>query len=235
MGSSEAHDGHRSVAGGLARAAVFGVNDGLVSNVSLILGFAASGVDNTVVRLAGLAGAVAGGISMAAGEWVSVSAQNDLIERELEVELRELRHNTEHETEELAAIYEGHGMEPSSAARAAAEVMRRPDEALAVHAREELGVDPGELPNPWMAAILSLVSFLVGAVAPIVPWYITSGTAATIAALSIGVLAAAAVGAAVGRFAERSVAWAATRQVLIVLGACLVTWLIGRLVGINLA
>lgn len=235
MGSSEAHDGHRSVAGGLARAAVFGVNDGLVSNVSLILGFAASGVDNTVVRLAGLAGAVAGGISMAAGEWVSVSAQNDLIERELEVELRELRHNTEHETEELAAIYESHGMEPASAARAAAEVMRRPDEALAVHAREELGVDPGELPNPWMAAVLSLVSFLVGAVLPIIPWYITSGTAATIAALTIGVAAAAAVGAAVGRFAERLVVWAATRQVLIVLGACLVTWVIGRIVGINLA
>ena len=96
-------------------------------------------------------------------------------------------------------------------------------------------VAPGELPNPWMAAVLSLISFLVGAVLPIIPWYITSGTAATVAALTIGVAAAAAVGAAVGRFAERPIVWSATRQVLIVLGACLVTWVIGRIVGINLA
>jgi VIT1/CCC1 family predicted Fe2+/Mn2+ transporter len=160
----EPHNGHRSVSGGLARAAVFGVSDGLVSNVSLILGFAGSGVDSTVVRLAGLAGAVAGGISMAAGEWVSVTSQNDLIGRELEIERRELRHNTEHETAELAAVYESHGMSADRAAEAAADVMRHPEVALAVHAREELGIDPDDLPSAMWAAGLSLVCFLFGAV-----------------------------------------------------------------------
>ena len=129
----------------LARAAVFGVNDGLVSNVSLLLGFAGCGVDAVVVRLAGLAGAVAGGDLMAAGEWISVSAQNELIERELDVERRELRAQPEAETAELAAMYEPHGMTPTRARAAAADVMRRPDEALVVHAREEFGIDPDTL------------------------------------------------------------------------------------------
>ena len=104
---AESHPGHRSVTGGLARAAVFGVSDGLVSNVSLVIGFAGAGVDSSVVRLAGLAGAIAGATSMAAGEWVSISAQNELIYRELDIERRELVHNTESETAELAAMYEG--------------------------------------------------------------------------------------------------------------------------------
>ena len=169
------HPGHRAVSGGLARAAVFGVNDGLVSNVSLLLGFAASGVDTSVVRLAGIAGAVAGAISMAAGEWISISAQNDLIERELDVERRELKHNPEFETAELAAMYESHGMDAGRAARAAAEVMREPATALVVHAREELGIDPDDLPSAIGAASLSLVCFLFGAVLPLIPWFVGSG------------------------------------------------------------
>jgi VIT1/CCC1 family predicted Fe2+/Mn2+ transporter len=235
MASPASHEDHRSVSGGLARAAVFGINDGLVSNVSLILGFAASGVDSTIVRLAGLAGAVAGAISMAAGEWVSISAQNDLVQRELDIELRELEHNTESETAELAAIYEGHGMEPSSAAQAAAEVMRSPADALAVHAREEFGVDPGLLPSAFRAAVLSLVSFIIGALLPLIPWFIGSGTVATILSLAIGMVAAGIVGAVVGKFAERPMVWAAIRQVLIVLVACGATYLIGQIFGITLS
>jgi vacuolar iron transporter family protein len=227
------HVGHRSVAGGLARASVFGLNDGLVSNVSLILGFAASGVDTSVVQLAGIAGAVAGGISMAAGEWVSVSAQNDLIERELEVERRELRRNPELETAELAAVYERHGMDHEHAQEAAEAVMRRPDTALAVHAREELGVDPDEMPSPWWAAGLSLVCFLFGAVLPLIPWFIGSGGAAAFASVAIGVVAAAIVGGLVGRLAERPLPRAIARQVGIVLGACAVTYAIGELIGVN--
>ncbi len=213
---------------------MFGVSDGLVSNVSLILGFAGSGVDTTVVRLAGLAGAVAGAISMAAGEWVSVTSQNDLIRRELEIERRELEHNTEHETEELAAMYESHGIQPERAAAAAADVMRQPEAALAVHAREELGVDPNDLPSALWAAGLSLVCFVFGAVLPLIPWYIGSGTAAAWASLGIGVAAAAIVGGLVARFAERSIASGVARQVLIVLVACGATYLIGELVGVNL-
>lgn len=213
---------------------MFGVSDGLVSNVSLILGFAGSGVDASVVRLAGLAGAVAGGISMAAGEWVSVTSQNDLIERELEIERRELVHNVEHETDELAAIYESHGMAPQRAAEAAAEVMQRPDQALAVHAREELGVDPHDLPSALAAAGLSLVCFLLGALLPIIPWFVGSGGAASWASLAIGVVTAAIVGGIVARFAEKPLRTGVVRQVVIVLVACGVTYAIGQIVGVNL-
>lgn len=211
-----------------------GVNDGLVSNVSLILGFAATGVDTSVVQLAGIAGAVAGGISMAAGEWVSVSAQNDLVHREVEVERRELRHNPEHETEELAELYVEQGMAPQQAREAAEAVMERPEVALAVHTRNELGVDPNELPSPWWAGGLSLVCFLFGAVLPIVPWFLGSGNGAAIASVAIGVVAAAIVGALVGRLAELPLPRSIIRQVAIVLGACAVTFLIGQLVGVNL-
>jgi vacuolar iron transporter family protein len=228
------HPGHRSVAGGSARAAVFGISDGLVSNVSLILGFAGTGVSGSVVRLAGLAGAVAGGISMAAGEWISLTSQNDLVQRELDVERRELVHNHEFETAELASMYEEHGMAPERAAAAAAEVMQVPDVALTVHAREELGIDPRDLPSPISAAALSLVCFLVGAVLPVIPWMISDGNGAAWASLLIGVAAAAAVGAVVGRFAERPVGLSVIRQVAIVLVACGVTYLIGELVGVNL-
>jgi vacuolar iron transporter family protein len=230
----EPHPGHRSVSGGKARAAVFGVNDGLVSNISLVLGFAATGVDNSVVQLAGIAGAVAGGISMAAGEWVSVSAQNDLIERELEVERREHINNPEHETEELAELYAEQGMELEHAQEAAAAVMRTPEVALTVHARHELGIDPDELPSPYWAGGLSLVCFLFGALVPIVPFFIGSGTAAIMTALAIGVTMAAVVGALVGTFAERSLPRSVVRQVGIVLAACTITYVIGQVVGVNL-
>jgi VIT1/CCC1 family predicted Fe2+/Mn2+ transporter len=211
------------------------MSDGLVSNVSLLLGFAGSGADTTVVRLAGIAGAVAGAISMAAGEWVSVTSQNDLIERELTIERRELAHNTEHETEELAAIYESHGIDPQRAAAAAADVMRRPETALAVHAREELGVDPDDLPSAFWAAGLSFVCFIFGALLPLIPWYLGSGGGAALASLSIGVVAAAVVGGLVAKFAERPLVFGIVRQVVIVLVACGVTYFIGELVGINLA
>jgi VIT1/CCC1 family predicted Fe2+/Mn2+ transporter len=228
------HQAHRAVAGGNARAAVFGISDGLVSNVSLILGFAGSGVGGSVVRLAGLAGAVAGGVSMAFGEWISLTSQNDLINRELDVERRELEFNHEFETAELAGMYEQHGMAPERAAAAAAEVMQVPHLALTVHAREEFGIDPRDLPSPLSAAVLSLVCFLVGALLPVIPWAIGGGAAAAWSSLAIGVVTAAFVGAAVGRLAERSVGFAVTRQVLIVLVACGATYLIGELVGVNL-
>jgi VIT1/CCC1 family predicted Fe2+/Mn2+ transporter len=229
----EPHGGHRSVSGGLARAAVFGVSDGLVSNVSLLLGFAGSGVDNTVVRLAGVAGAVAGAISMAAGEWVSVTSQNDLINRELDIERRELVTNTVHETEELAAIYESHGMTPRSAATAAEEVMQQPETALAVHAREELGIDPDDLPSAIWAAGISFVCFVFGALLPLIPWYIGGGATAAWASLTIGVVAAGVVGGIVARLAERRTIKGVIRQIVIVLVACGVTYLIGDLVGVN--
>jgi VIT1/CCC1 family predicted Fe2+/Mn2+ transporter len=228
------HGGHRQVSGGLARAAVFGANDGLVSNVSLILGFAASGVDSSVVRLAGLAGMIAGAISMAAGEWISISAQNELIEREVAVERRELARNTDEETVELAAMYERHGMSPEIARIAAEDVMQSPEVALQVHTREEMGVDPQELPSALKAAALSLLCFSFGAVLPVIPWFVSAtGTAPTVATIVIGVVAAGTIGALIGLSAERSVPKSVLRQIAIVLVACAVTYSIGELVGVN--
>ena len=167
---TEFHGGHRPVPA--ARPApVFGINDGLVSNVSLILGFAGSGVDSSIVRLAGLAGAIAGGISMAAGEWISISAQNELVEREVAVERREPAGNAEAETDELAAMYESHGISPDTARVAAEDVMTSPEIALRVHTREEMGIDPHELPSAFQAAAISFVCFMFGALLPVIPWF----------------------------------------------------------------
>jgi vacuolar iron transporter family protein len=234
MTRQELHGGHRAVSGGLARAAVFGINDGLVSNVSLILGFAGSGVDSSVVRLAGLAGAIAGGISMAAGEWISISAQNELVEREVAVERRELARNTDAETAELASMYEGHGISPPTARAAAEDVMKSPEKALRVHTREEMGVDPLDLPPALKAAVISFFCFMFGALLPVIPWFTgASGFAPAAVSVAIGVVAAGFVGAAIGRFAERSIPKSIVRQILIVLVACAVTYSIGELVGVN--
>jgi VIT1/CCC1 family predicted Fe2+/Mn2+ transporter len=214
----EGHPDHRALAGGAARAGVFGFSDGLVSNVSLIIGFAAGGVDSSVVRLAGIAAAVAGAASMAAGEWVSISAQNDLVEREMALELRELKLHPEAETSELAAMYRQHGMSREQAAIAAAEVMRDPERAVVVHAREEFGLDADNLPNPIQ----------------IVPWIFSSGNTARYASVIVAVIAAAAAGYAIGQQAERSKISSAVRQVAIMLLAVGVTYVIGRLVGVSI-
>ena len=161
---------HRSVAGGVARASVFGVSDGLVSNISLIIGFAGSGVASSVVRLAGLAGLVGGAFSMAAGEYVSVAAQNELIERaSSRSNDRELRRNPEAETAELTRMYMAKGVDGKRAREVATDIMRDPETALGVHAREELGVNPDELASPLRTALASFLAFVLGAVVPLVP------------------------------------------------------------------
>ncbi len=232
---AERHPGHREVSGGLARAAVFGMSDGLTSNVLLVIGFAGSGADASVVRLAGIAGAVAGAVSMAAGEWISISAQNELVIRELDVERRELQVNSASEQAELEAIYLGHGMERSTAAQAASDVMRDPERALTVHAREEFGLDPHELPSALYAALLSFVCFVAGAALPVIPWLGGSGNTATIWSIALGVLAAAGLGWAIGQFAERGRIRSAVRQIAILLGACVITYSIGKVLGVQVS
>ena len=227
----EGHPDHRALAGGSARAGVFGFSDGLVSNVSLIIGFAAGGVDSSVVRLAGIAAAVAGAASMAAGEWVSISAQNELVEREIALELRELKLHPGAETSELAAMYRQHGMSAEQAASSAKEVMQNPERAVMVHAREEFGLDPNHLPNPIQIAMVSLITFLGGAMLPVLPWIFGSGNSAKYASVAVAVFAAAIAGGAIGQQAERSKVTSAVRQVLIMLLAVGVTYIIGRLVG----
>jgi vacuolar iron transporter family protein len=222
---------HRDIRSGGARAAIFGVSDGLVTNVSLILGVAGAHPAGTIVRLTGLAGLVAGAFSMAAGEYVSMQAQRELLQRELDVERQSLRRAPEAERRELTAIYEQRGLDPGLAAELVDEVMRDPDIALETHAREELGIDPGALGSPWRAAISSFVTFAIGALLPLLPWLVTSGTAATLGSVVVGAMASLLVGGAVGFFTGRSLVRSAVRQLAVAALAAGVTYGIGRAVG----
>lgn len=222
---------HRDVGGGQARAAIFGVSDGLVSNASLILGVAGADSGSDFVRVAGLAGLVAGAISMAAGEWVSVQAQRELLERELALERRELLNNPEHEAEELAALYVSRGIDRTDAQRMAEAITGDIDLALEVHAREELGVDPNSLGSPVGASVWSFVSFALGAFVPLLPWFFASGAAATIVSLVLALLAALVVGATLAVFTQRSKMRTALRQAAIAAAAAGVTWVIGSIAG----
>jgi len=224
---------HRDVQGGEARAAVFGVSDGLVSNVALILGIAGASTDGSLVRLAGISGLLAGAVSMAAGEWVSVRAHNELVERELEIERRSLADNPVAETRELAAIYERRGLKPDVAESLASEIMADLEIALDVHAREELGVDPEGAGSPFGVAATSFFAFTLGAFLPLAPWLVSEGTGAVIASVIVGMVAAAIVGVAIAVFTERSRIWTAARQMAVAAGAAGSTYLIGSLLGVS--
>jgi VIT1/CCC1 family predicted Fe2+/Mn2+ transporter len=224
---------HRDVQGGVIRAGVFGVSDGLLTNVSLILGVAGASPGAGVVRLAGLAGLLAGAFSMAAGEYISMSAQTELIRREVAVEKEALRSSPEEERQELADLYVSRGVAPAVAAEVAEALMRDPEVALEVHSREELGVDPSRVGSPWGAAISSLLTFAAGALVPLLPWFFTSGLGAVVASIALGAAASLAVGGAVGYFSDRSVVRSALRQVLIAAAAAAVTFGIGRVVGVS--
>ena len=226
---------HRDVQGGTARAAVFGVSDGLVSNVALILGIAGASTDGSLVRLAGVSGLLAGAISMAAGEWVSVRAQNELIERELEIERRSLAENPEAETRELAAIYRSRGLDEEQAEQIAAGVMADPEVALDVHAREALGVDPDGVGSPALVAVSSFVAFAIGALVPLLPWFFADGSEATVASVVLGTIAAALVGWLVGSLTERSRVRTAARQVAVAALACAATYMIGSALGVSVS
>jgi VIT1/CCC1 family predicted Fe2+/Mn2+ transporter len=226
---------HRDIRGGSARAAVFGVSDGLVSNVSLILGVAAASPGAGVVRLAGLAGLIAGAVSMAAGEYVSMKAQTELLQRELDLERRELRRNPHVEQVELTQIYQSRGVDPDQARELAEVMMRDPEIALETHAREELGIDPNALGSPQGAAISSFFAFAVGALIPLLPWFFGSGTAAVVASVVLGALAAIVVGALLARFTGRSIIFSASRQFAIAAVAAGVTVVVGKVVGVGVS
>ena len=234
MGTGMVHR-HRDVQGGAARAAVFGVSDGLVSNVALILGIAGASTDPTFVRVAGVSGLLAGAISMAAGEYVSLRAQAELVERELEIERRSIAENPEAETAELAAIYRERGLDPDHADQVAEGLMADPEVALDVHAREELGVNPAQLGNPMVASASSFGSFALGAFVPLVPWLGGGGNNAVWASVILGLSVAALVGAVLARLTERSVVRTVARQLLVVGGACGATYLIGTALGTSVA
>lgn len=224
---------HRDIQGGTARAAVFGANDGLVSNVALVLGVAGAGPGAGFVRLAGLVGLIGGAVSMAAGEYVSMRAQAELLEREIEIERTELHRNPRHEAQELTQLYRSRGMDEAQATSLVEHLMSDPELALRTHAREELGIDPDELGSPWGAAASSFVAFSVGASVPLAPWFVTSGTGALVASIVLAIAAALAIGAALAHFTGRSATRSALRQAGIASFAAAVTWVLGSLVGVG--
>ena len=224
---------HRDLHGGAARAAVFGVSDGLVSNVSLILGVAGAAPAAGIVRLAGLAGLIAGSVSMGAGEYVSMKAQSELLEHELDMERRELRRNPHLETMELAQIYVSQGVDPERARLVAEELMADPEQALRAHAREELGINPDSLGSPVTAALSSWAAFTVGALVPLLPWFFVRGNHAVIASVVLGVIASLAVGASLARFTQRPLLRSALRQLAIGTLAAGVTFGVGKVVGVG--
>jgi vacuolar iron transporter family protein len=226
------HEGghhHRDVSGGWLRPAVFGAMDGLVTNVSLIAGVGGGGGTAHTIVLTGLAGLAAGAFSMAAGEYVSVSSQNELIYAEVDKERLELEHNAAAEQAELASMLRARGVSPATARQAAAEISAQPEKALAVHALEELGVDPSELPSPVVAAGASLASFAVGAVIPLLPYLF--GLHVLGVALGLAAVATVAGGGMVARLTGRPFWRGALRQLALGAVAAGITYLIGTAVG----
>jgi vacuolar iron transporter family protein len=224
---------HRAGIGGTLRAAVFGVNDGLVSNFSLVMGVAGGTSNKSIVLLAGVAGLVAGAFSMASGEWVSVRSQRELYENELRIEQQELSAFPEEEREELELIYQAKGIDPEEAKALVDNIMQRPDVALDTLAREELGFDPGTLASPWVAAGSSFAAFAAGAFLPVVPFFIGSGVAAAVTSALLSVLALFGVGAAISVFTGRHAGRSGLRMAAIGAVVATATFLVGKVVGVS--
>ncbi|HEY2512480.1 MAG TPA: VIT1/CCC1 transporter family protein [Polyangiaceae bacterium] len=225
---------HANLGGNALRAAVLGANDGLVSNLSLVMGVAGAALTERAVLVTGLAGLLAGACSMAMGEWISVQSSRELYEKQVGVEESEIATMPDEEREELALIYMAKGLPEEEAKRVAARIMSDEKTALDAMAREELGIDPEELGgSPWTAAASSFVLFALGAVVPVLPFAILRGGGATLASLAASAAALAAIGFAITLFTGRSVFYTASRQVLFGLGAAGVTFAIGRAIGVT--
>ncbi|GAB1642469.1 VIT1/CCC1 transporter family protein [Krasilnikovia sp. MM14-A1259] len=224
---------HADVSGGWLRAATFGAMDGLVTNIALIAGVGGGGVDRHTLILTGVAGLVAGAISMGLGEYTSVRTQNDQVAAELRKELHELRVNPEGEAEELVRTWTARGL-PEPLARQVADVLKtNPEQALRVHAQEELGVVPDELPSPWTAAISSFLCFCVGAAVPLLTYLFGSDSLA--AALAVGGAGLFAAGAVVSRFTTTPWWRSGLRQLLLGAAAAGATYVIGMLIGVGVS
>jgi len=220
---------------GALRAGIFGVNDGLLSNLSLIMGFAGATSGHRFILLAGVAGLLAGAFSMGAGEYVSMRVQRELFERLLHIEAHELATEPEEEHEELRRIYQDKGFPEDLARQLTDVVMRDPDVALETHAREELGLNPEQLGSPWGAAISSFVAFAVGALVPLVPFLFGSGTAAVIAAVCGSAIALFAVGATMSILTGRRAVYSGARMLVVGAIAATITFGVGRLLHVSTA
>ena len=221
--------GHRDVSGGWLRPAVFGAVDGLVTNASLISGLGGGGVAAHTVVLTGVAALVAGAFSMGTGEYISVTNQNELVHSEVSLERQMLSQFPAAEQEELAGYFRQYGADPDTAARMAAAVSSDPGTALRVHAREELGVDPDELPSPLLAGAASLLAFSLGALVPLFPYLV--GASVLWVSLVLTAIALISGGMVVGRLTGRSALRSGLRQFALGSMAIAVTFLVGHLIG----
>jgi VIT1/CCC1 family predicted Fe2+/Mn2+ transporter len=226
---------HRGDRSGALRAGVFGVSDGLVSNTALVMGVAGSGVSHTVILLTGVAGLLAGSFSMAAGEYVSMASQREMYQREIALEAQELEEKPEEERDELILLYRAKGVPREEAIRLADRIMADRRVALDTLTREELGLDPTELGSPLIAAISSMLTFALGALVVIFPYFFGSGTAALIAAIILAAAALVGVGAGIGILNGRPAARSGLRQLLLGGAAALVTYGIGHLIGAHVS
>lgn len=223
---------HRSSVGGNLRAAVFGVNDGLVSNASLVMGIAAAGASGAYVLATGIAGLLAGSLSMAAGEYVSVRSQRDMYEYQIALEREELAEYPQEEAEELALIYQARGVEIGQAREMSRALLAHPEQALDVLSREELGLNPADLGAPWGAAAFSFASFAVGAAVPLIPFACgLRGSEGIAAAAGAALFALALVGMTLSLFTGRAAWRGALRMALIGGGAGVVSYVAGRALG----
>ncbi|MEY3019061.1 MAG: hypothetical protein RLZZ272_45 [Actinomycetota bacterium] len=225
----------RTSAGGTLRAAVFGLNDGLVSNLSLIVGVAGGTTQRGVLVLAGVAGLVAGAGSMAAGEWVSVRTQTEMLANEIARERQRILDDPDRERLELAARYRAKGLPEDIAAEAAGAILQDLDVAVDTVAREKLGLDPKDLGSPWMAAGSSFLFFALGAFVPLLPFLVTVGPAAVTASVVLTLVTLGGAGSLLSRFTGRSPVWSGIRMVLIGGGASVITFGIGSLLGVSVA
>ncbi len=226
---------HRSVGGNALRAAVLGANDGLVSNMSLVMGVAGANARDQVILLTGIAGLLAGAISMAMGEWLSVQSSRELYMNQIALEEEELEHAPEEEQRELALLYQAKGMTTAEAERLAAEIFQDKSKALDTLIIEELGIDKEELGgSAWEAAIASFVLFAVGAIIPLFPYFFLTGLTARYWSIGMAVVGLFLIGAASTLFTGRNVLYSGVRQVLFGLGAAAVTFAVGRLIGVQI-
>ncbi|UCE32321.1 MAG: VIT1/CCC1 transporter family protein, partial [Burkholderiales bacterium] len=225
---------HRT-GGGNLRAAVFGINDGLVSNASLIMGMAGAAADSRTLLLAGVAGLLAGAFSMAAGEYVSVRSQREVFEYQIALERAELEEYPEAEAEELAIIYQAKGLARDEARRIAGTLIADPERALDTLAREELGLNPDELGSPWGAAIASFVAFGAGALIPLLPFLVLDARLAFGWTVTLTALALFSVGAVLSLYTGRGAVVSGIRMLAIGAAAGLATYGIGALVGVAVA
>ena len=226
---AEIHHSHRDVTGGWLRPAVFGVMDGLVSNIALLSGVAGGRAGHHTLLLTGFAGLAAGSVSMATGEYVSVASQSELIQAEIEIEKTELRDSPEAEEAELAALYRARGLTTELAAEVARQLSVDPEQVWRVHAREELGVDPDDLPSPYLAAGSSFVAFAVGALVPLLPYFFGADT--LLWSLVLTAVALFAAGTAVAALTARSWIFAGSRQLALGALAAAASYGVGLAVG----